>query len=201
MSELGIELQAESIHAEARRLRDLEARALEIEAEADRLQTRVHDLKCLADRVRRLGSVTDRGTDALPRRATALEGHAYKLEANAAIRRDCEARQAREAARTDAADAVDAEGSEGAEAAERFYLCHNLGEGRFRILLAGRGGFSTEGDALDAADQPYELYPGHVILPGVLASLRILTEGTEAAPSDDLDVRLIQKSRVQHDDE
>ena len=191
---LHLEAKAEGLHADARRLRDLEARALEIEAEASTLQTRVHDLQCLAERVRRLAELDARGPDALLRRAADLDGEAHKLEAVAAIRRDCETRQARAAART-------AEPEPRPEAGERFYLCQNVGENRFRILVAGRGGFSTEDDALDVADQPYELYPGHVILPGVLASLRVLTEGIEVAPSDDPEVRLIQKSRTHHDDE
>ena len=195
---LHLEAKAEGLHAAARRLRDLEARALEIEAEAGILQTRVHDLQCLAERVRRLAELDARGPDALPRRAAVLDGEAHKLEAVAAIRRDCETRQARAAART---AEPEPEPEAEPEAVERFYLCQNVGENRFRILVAGRGGFSTEDDALDVADQPYELYPGHVILPGVLASLRVLTEGIEVAPSDDLDVRLIQKSRTHHDDE
>ena len=103
---LHLEAAAEGLHAEARGLRDLERRALEIEAESKILQTRVHDLECLAERVRRRAELDDPSPAALIRRADHLEGEAHKLEAVAAVRRDHEARQAREAQKSD--DAAEA---------------------------------------------------------------------------------------------
>lgn len=80
-------LRAEAHYIEATRLRAIEARAVEHEAEAGILEDRARDLYDLAAQVRNLSDLPGRVAGDIAKRAAHHDGEGRKLEAEVAIRR------------------------------------------------------------------------------------------------------------------